>query len=81
MPRDIRKWLEILLPIVFLGGAGGVGLEWQSSERYIANEDYVNQVSIEFLEFELRYNEQIGALRERTTRLEAIIEHSAWRKP
>jgi len=74
MPRNIRKWLEILLPIVFLGGAGGVGLELQSSQRYVENEDYVNQVSIEFLEFELRYNEQIGALKERVARLEGTHE-------
>ena len=70
MPRNIRKWLEILLPIVALGGAGGVGLELQSSERYADNAEYVGEVSIEFLEFELRYNEQIAALRERVARLE-----------
>ncbi len=73
-PAEVKEWLKILVPLFALGGIGGVGLEHRSIERYADNEDYVNQVSIEFLEFELRYNEQIGALRERLARLEGSHE-------
>ncbi len=71
---EVKEWLKILIPLFALGGIGGVGLELQSSERYVDNEAYVDQVSIEFLEFELWYNEQIGALRERLARLEGTHE-------
>lgn len=74
MPRDIRKWLEILIPIVFLGGAGGVGLEWQGAERYADNAEYVDSVSVELLELELKYSTQIANLRERLARLEGSHE-------
>lgn len=74
LPSSIRKWGEILLPILAFGGVGGAGLEFYGLERFIDNAAYVDQVSIEFLEFELRYNEQIGALKERIARLEGTHE-------
>lgn len=74
MPRDVRKWLEILLPIIALGGAGGVGLEWQGAERYADNAEYVDSVSIELLELELKYTTQIAELSARVARLEGSHE-------
>lgn len=73
-PAEVKEWLKILIPLFALGGIGGVGLEQRSAERYGDNEDYVSQVSIEFLEFELLYSEQIGALKERIARLEGTHE-------
>lgn len=74
MPHDIRKWLEIIVPIVFLGGAGGIGLEWQGAERYADNAEYVDTVSVELLEMELKHSRQIANLRERLARLEGSHE-------
>lgn len=66
----MRKWIEILLPIMALGGAGGVGLEWQGVERHADSVEYTDQVSIEFLEMELKYTIQIADLSARIARLE-----------
>ena len=70
MPRDVLKWLEILLPIFVLGGVGGAGLEAQSAGRSADNVEYTDQVSIDFLEMELKHNTQISALKERIAHLE-----------
>ena len=70
MAGDIKDWLRVLLSIVALGGIGGMGLEYRSAERYDDNADYVDQVSIELLELELK----IAGLRERLARLEGTHE-------
>lgn len=69
-PHDVRKWIEILLLITALGGAGGLGLEWRGTERYTDSIEYTDQVSIEFLEMELKYTIQIADLSARIARLE-----------
>ena len=74
LSHETRKWGEILLPILLLGGAGGVGLEWQGAERYADNAEYVDSVSVEMLELELKYTTQIAELSARVARLEGSHE-------
>lgn len=75
LPHTVRKWCEILIPILFLGSAGGAGLEWQGAARHADNAEYVDVVSIELLEMELKYATQIAELSARVARLEGSHGH------
>ena len=71
---EVRKWLEILVPIVLLGGAGSIGMELRGVDRYADNAEYIDQTSVEMLEMELKYNIQISEFKERLMRLEKTHE-------
>ena len=53
--QSVRKWVEILLPVLAIGGIGGVTLNNNSTMRYNDNAEYTDVVSIEVMKLELKF--------------------------